>query len=191
MPVHNLHMLSLPVFRQTCRHIGEPRLRRSVVPGCAFGGFVVTHPIPPPDWSLWPFPQETNHLAARTCITYLVKCDCTTKKRWICAVGLPPYSLRAGTDSKLNANVFRTYRKILLSTNPVSLEQMKAYKALGIQNYFTNGWVKGILAKEYPSNKVVLFNEARHFEWWKNNQEKKSASLFFAYHCQPQTRCLV
>lgn len=81
-----------------------------------------------------------------------------------------PYSLHTGADSKSNAEAFSDISHgaianyVVISADHMSLEQLKACKALGAHTYFTNSWVKAISAKERPSNKVVLFSESRHFE---------------------------
>lgn len=78
---------------------------------------------------------------------------------------IDPYTLRPGVDTSADVSGFPeishgdivTY--LVFSANFVTLENMKAYKALESHNYFTSGWVKHLSAKEFQDGKVVLLGE--------------------------------
>lgn len=48
---------------------------------------------------------------------------------------------------------------LVFSANFVTLEQMKAYKALESHNDFSSGWVKHLSAKQLHDNKIVVLGE--------------------------------
>ncbi|XP_077521348.1 uncharacterized protein LOC144132437 [Amblyomma americanum] len=81
---------------------------------------------------------------------------------------IDPYTLRPGVDTSADVSGFPeishgdivTY--LVFSANFVTLENMKAYKALESHNYFTSGWVKHLSAKEFQDGKVVLLGEVNH-----------------------------
>ncbi|KAG0430515.1 hypothetical protein HPB47_022642 [Ixodes persulcatus] len=80
--------------------------------------------------------------------------------------GVDPYTLRVGADTAPVADVqpATTHVDIIdylvLSTKYVSLQQMKAFKALNACNYFKTGWVKGLTAMRLPSNRIIVLSEA-------------------------------
>ncbi|KAM7306585.1 hypothetical protein ISCGN_010288 [Ixodes scapularis] len=49
---------------------------------------------------------------------------------------------------------------LVSSTNYVSRQQMKAFKALIAHNYFTTKWVKSLTAMRLPSKRIVVLSEA-------------------------------
>lgn len=79
--------------------------------------------------------------------------------------GVDPYKLHIGRDATKDAELLppTTHVDIInylvLSTSYISLQQMKAYKALDAHNYFTSGFVKNIAAKQLPSQRVVVLAE--------------------------------
>ncbi|XP_042146293.1 uncharacterized protein LOC115318439 [Ixodes scapularis] len=48
--------------------------------------------------------------------------------------------------------------------NYISLLQMKAYTSLGAQNYFTSGWLKGLITMQLPSKRIVVLSERLNAE---------------------------
>ncbi|KAG0435008.1 hypothetical protein HPB47_018736 [Ixodes persulcatus] len=80
--------------------------------------------------------------------------------------GVDPYTLRVGADTFPHADLLPAMTHVyiinylVLSTNYVSLQQMKAFKALDAHNYFTSGWVKSLTARRLPSKCVVVLSEA-------------------------------
>lgn len=76
-----------------------------------------------------------------------------------------PYRLSIGSDATADADLLpsTTYADIfnylVLTTNFVTHEQMKAYKSLEAHNFFTSGWVKGIAVKQLPSKRVIVLSE--------------------------------
>lgn len=81
--------------------------------------------------------------------------------------GVDPYTLCAGTDTAADVELLpvTTHADIVnylvLSTNYVSLAEMKAYKALEAHNYFTSGRVSGMTAMRLPSKRVIVLSEVR------------------------------
>ncbi|KAH7956912.1 hypothetical protein HPB52_013512 [Rhipicephalus sanguineus] len=79
-----------------------------------------------------------------------------------------PYTLRLGTDTSADASLLPSVAHgdivtyLVFSTSFVTLEQMKAYKALESHNYFTSGWVKSLSAKRLGEDKVLLLGEVNH-----------------------------
>ncbi|XP_077548335.1 uncharacterized protein LOC144161556 [Haemaphysalis longicornis] len=82
--------------------------------------------------------------------------------------GVDPYTLCAGTDTTADVELLpvTTHADIVnylvLSTNYVSLAEMKAYKALEAHNYFTSGRVSGMTAMRLPSKRVIVLSEVGH-----------------------------
>lgn len=82
--------------------------------------------------------------------------------------GVDPYTLCAGTDTAADVELLpvTTHADIVnylvLSTNYVSLAEMKAYKALEAHNYFTSGRVSGMTAMRLPSKRVIVLSEVGH-----------------------------
>lgn len=76
-----------------------------------------------------------------------------------------PYTLRLGTDTSADASLLPSVAHgdivtyLVFSTSFVTLDQMKAYKALESHNYFTSGWVKSLSAKRLGEDKVLLLGE--------------------------------
>ncbi|XP_037526471.1 uncharacterized protein LOC119403622 [Rhipicephalus sanguineus] len=79
-----------------------------------------------------------------------------------------PYTLRLGTDTSADASLLPSVAHgdivtyLVFSTSFVTLDQMKAYKALESHNYFTSGWVKSLSAKRLGEDKVLLLGEVNH-----------------------------
>lgn len=79
--------------------------------------------------------------------------------------GNDPYELRPGVDTCADLSGFPevthgdivTY--LVFAASFVTLEQMKAYKALESHNYFTSGWVKHLSAKQLQDDKVIVLGE--------------------------------
>lgn len=89
----------------------------------------------------------------------------------MCCDGVDPYTLCAGTDTTADVDLLpvTTHADIVnylvLSTNYVSLAEMKAYKSLEAHNYFTSGRVSGMTAMRLPSKRVIVLSEVRlHFK---------------------------
>ncbi|KAG0433259.1 hypothetical protein HPB47_020110 [Ixodes persulcatus] len=80
--------------------------------------------------------------------------------------GVDPHTLGIGADPTPDADVqpATTHMDIInylvLSTNYVSLQQMKAFKTLDAHNYFTSGWVKSLKAMRLPSKRIVMLSKA-------------------------------
>ncbi|KAG0422948.1 hypothetical protein HPB47_001234 [Ixodes persulcatus] len=80
--------------------------------------------------------------------------------------GVDQFTLHNGADTTSDADVqpatthVDIINYLVLSTNYVSLQQMKAFKALDAYNYFTSGWVKSLTAMGLPSKLIVVLSEA-------------------------------
>ncbi|KAH7968814.1 hypothetical protein HPB52_011488 [Rhipicephalus sanguineus] len=81
-----------------------------------------------------------------------------------------PYTLRLGTDTSADVSLLPSVAHgdivnyLVFSTSFVTLDQMKAYKALESHNYFTSGRVKSLSAKRLGEDKVLLLGEVKHSE---------------------------
>ncbi|KAH6945763.1 hypothetical protein HPB50_009822 [Hyalomma asiaticum] len=76
---------------------------------------------------------------------------------------IDPFTLRPDTSSDVNVFPDICYGDIanylVFSANYLTLEEMKAFKSTEAHNYFTSGWVKGLLAKQLQDDKVLLLCE--------------------------------
>ncbi|XP_049267436.1 uncharacterized protein LOC125756588 [Rhipicephalus sanguineus] len=106
------------------------------------------------------------------CPSYFAELVGPTRARYEAKVsmcdGVDPYTLCAGTDTTTDVEVLpvTTHADIVnylvLSTNHVSLTEMKAYKSLEAHNYFTSGRVSGVTAMRLPSKRVIVLSEVAH-----------------------------
>ncbi|KAG0425151.1 hypothetical protein HPB47_027681 [Ixodes persulcatus] len=80
--------------------------------------------------------------------------------------GVNLYTLHVGTDTAPDADVqpatthVDIINYLVLSTNYVSLQQMKAFKAPNAHNYFKTGWVKSLTAMSLPSKRIAVLSKA-------------------------------
>lgn len=78
--------------------------------------------------------------------------------------GIDLYKLWPGVDTSADRTGFPDVTQVdvvtylVFSANFVTLEHMKAYKALE-SHYFTSDWAKHVLAKQLHCDKVVLLGE--------------------------------
>lgn len=95
--------------------------------------------------------------------------------------GVDPYELRVGAQAAVDASLLPTVTHVdiinylVLSTNYVSLDQMKAYKSLDSHNYFTSGWVRNITAKKLPSERVVVLSQVSSVHSAFHSRDKNTA----------------
>ncbi|KAH9371048.1 hypothetical protein HPB48_011434 [Haemaphysalis longicornis] len=81
--------------------------------------------------------------------------------------GIDLYKLWPGVDTSADRTGFPDVTQVdvvtylVFSANFVTLEHMKAYKALE-SHYFTSDWAKHVLAKQLHYDKVVLLGEVIH-----------------------------
>ncbi|XP_070389040.1 uncharacterized protein [Dermacentor albipictus] len=106
------------------------------------------------------------------CPSYFAELVGPTRARYEAKVimcdGIDPYTLCAGTDTTTDVGLLpvTTHADIVnylvLSTNHVSLTEMKAYKSLEAHNYFTSGRMSGVTAMRLPSKRVIVSSEVGH-----------------------------
>ncbi|KAH7940353.1 hypothetical protein HPB52_023540 [Rhipicephalus sanguineus] len=115
----------------------------------------------PPFPSAQPFCEDNfSHLIGSARVRY--------KETIELCENVDPYTLRLGTDTSADSSLLPSIAHgdivnyLVFSTSFVTLDQMKAYKALESHDYFTSVWVKSLSAKRLGEDKVLLLVEVNH-----------------------------
>ncbi|XP_037561626.2 uncharacterized protein LOC119440828 [Dermacentor silvarum] len=98
--------------------------------------------------------------------------------------GMHPYTLRPGVDTTIDVNVFPEVTHgdivnyLVYSSSFVTLEEMKAFKSMEADNYFTSGWARSLAAMPLRDEKVLLLGEAMlTVSYGVENTSRKTAEL--------------